>query len=138
MKVAIGTDDGKTIQDGPFELSRYYQIIEMLNGQIAGKELRKNPYWKSEKIEELCGQAKHLIGLLKDCALFMARSMGKKIIAESSAHNIDCIITTFETIESAFSNYLFGNNDRYWFYDECSGTFISCGQREKKVGLNKG
>jgi hypothetical protein len=78
----------------------------MLNGQVVGEELRKNPYAESETDGAPHSQADHITELLEDCSLFMARSMGKKSIAEMAAHHIDCIITTFESIDVAFSNYL--------------------------------
>ncbi len=49
MKIAIGTDDKKTIRKGHFGESRHYLVIEILNAQIVGEELRENPYLKSGK-----------------------------------------------------------------------------------------
>jgi len=125
MKIAIGTDDGKIIRKGHFGASTYYQIIEMLNGQMVGKELRKNPYVGIEYTNKSHNQSEQIIDLLNDCSLFIARSMGKKSIAEIAAHHIDCIITTSETVDLAFSNYLSGKKDGFKFYDIDSGKFIS-------------
>ena len=44
MKIAIATDDKKTIRRDHFGNSRYYFIYEILNGEISAEELRKNPY----------------------------------------------------------------------------------------------
>jgi predicted Fe-Mo cluster-binding NifX family protein len=134
MKIAIGTDNGKTIRTGHFGASTYYQIIEMLNGQMVGKELRKNPYIETEHAGKSHGQAEQIIELLNDCSLFIARSMGKKSTTGIAAHHIDCIITTFETVDLALSNYLSGKKDGFKFYDVDSGKFISCLQREKNMG----
>ena len=37
MKIAIGTDDKKTIRKGHFGESRYYLVTEILNAQIVGE-----------------------------------------------------------------------------------------------------
>jgi hypothetical protein len=78
MKIAIGTDDGKTIRKGHFGSSRYYRIVEILNGEITGSELRGNPNVEAENATGHHGQAEKIIDLLKDCSLYIAGSMGKK------------------------------------------------------------
>ncbi len=77
MKIAVGTDDGKTIRKGHFGSSRYYRIVEILNGEIASKELRRNSYVEAENATRHHGQARQILDLLKDCGLFIASSMGK-------------------------------------------------------------
>ena len=132
MKIAIGTDDGKTIRKGHFGSSRYYRIIEILNGEITGRELRGNPHAETEHATGHHGQAKQIIDLLKDCSLFIAGSMGKKSSSGITAQHIDCIITKFKTVDLAVSNYLQGENEGFKFYDANSGKFISCLEREKR------
>jgi len=134
MKIAIGTDDGKTIRKGHFGSSSYYQIIEILNGEITGRELRSNPHVEAEH-SDAHGQAEQIFNLLKDCSLFMANSMGKKSTFQLTARNIDCIATKFESVDLAVSKYLQGENDGFKFYDADSETFISCSEREMKMGL---
>jgi predicted Fe-Mo cluster-binding NifX family protein len=77
MKIAVGTDDGKTIRKGHFGSSRYYRIVEILNGEIASKELRRNSYVEAENATRHHGQSRQILDLLKDCSLFIAGSMGK-------------------------------------------------------------
>ncbi|HDZ23578.1 MAG TPA: hypothetical protein ENH70_03450 [Desulfobacteraceae bacterium] len=43
MKIAIGTDDKKTIRKGHFGESAYFAIVEVVNGEIKSKEIRENP-----------------------------------------------------------------------------------------------
>jgi len=135
MKIAIGTDDGKTIRKGHFGSSRYYRIIEILNGEITGRELRGNPHAEIENATGHHGQARQIIDLLKDCSLFIAGSMGKKSSSGITAKHIDCIITKFKTVDLAVSKYLQGENEGFKVYDADLGKFISCFEREKKVGL---
>lgn len=137
MKVAIGTDDGKTIRKGHFGSSRYYRVIEILNGEIAGMELRANPHVESENANGHHGEAGKVLDLLKDCSLFIAGSMGKKSSSEITAKHIDCIITEFKTVDLAVSKYLQGETEGFKFYDADSGKFTSCLEREKKIELVK-
>ena len=58
MKIAIGTDDKKTIRKGHFGESRYYLVIEIINAQIVGKELRENPYLESGKAKKTTANPK--------------------------------------------------------------------------------
>ena len=137
MKIAIGTDDGKTIRKGHFGSSRYYRIVEILNGEISGMELRSNSYVKAENAGGHHGQTGKIIDLLKDCSLFIAGSMGKKSSSEITARHVDCIITKFKTIDLAVSKYLQGENEGFKVYDADSEKFIPCLKREKKMGLGQ-
>ena len=76
MKIAVGTNDKKTIHRGHFGDSRYYSLYEILNGEICGEELRENPFALGKQHEH--GQAKNIMDLLHDCQLFMGRSMGDR------------------------------------------------------------
>ncbi len=130
MKIAVGTDDKKTIRKGHFGESRYYLVIEILNAQIVGEELRKNPYLESGKSKKNHGQPEEIITLLHDCSLFMARSMGKKSLAEISSRKIDCIFTNIDDIDRAVSLYLDGKLEGFKYYNPDKKNFILCSQRK--------
>jgi predicted Fe-Mo cluster-binding NifX family protein len=130
MKIAIGTDDKKTIRKGHFGESRYYLVIEILNAQIVGKELRENPYLESGKSKKNHGQPEEIISLLDDCSLFMARGMGKKSLTEISSRKIDCIFTNIDDINRAVSLYLDGKLEGFKFYDVGKKLFVSCSERK--------
>ncbi len=130
MKIAIGTDDKKAIRKGHFGESRYYLVIEILNAQIVGRELRENPYLESGKSKKSHGQPIEIISLLDDCSLFMARSMGKKSLTEISSRKIDCIFTNIDDLDRAVSLYLDGKLEGFKFYDVGEKHFISCSERE--------
>jgi len=130
MKIAIGTDDKKTIRKSHFGESRYYLVIEILNAQIVGEELRENPYLESGKSKKNHGQPEEIISLLHDCSLFMARSMGKKSLTEISSRKIDCIFTNIENIGQAISSYLDGKLEEFKYYDPDEKNFILCSQRK--------
>ena len=130
MKIAIGTDDKKTIRKGHFGESRYYLVIEILNAQIVGEELRENPYLESGKSKKRHGQPEEIVSLLHDCSLFMTKSMGKKSLTEISSRKIDCIFTNIEDIDRAVSLYLDGKLEGFKFYDPDEKDFILCSQRK--------
>jgi len=130
MKIAIGTDDKKTIRKGHFGESRYYLIIEILNAQIVGKELRENPYLEPGKVKKSHGQSEQIISFLHDCSLFMARSMGKKSLTEISSRKIDCIFTNIDDIDRAVSLYLDGKLEGFKYYNPDKKDFILCSQRK--------
>ena len=130
MKIAIGTDDKKTIRKGHFGESRYYLVIEILNAQIVGEESREKPYLESGKAKKSHGQPEEIVSLLHDCSLFMARSMGKKSLAEISSRKIDCIFTNIDDIDRAVSLYLDGKLEGFKFYDPDEKDFILCSQRK--------
>jgi len=52
----VATDDGTLIRKGHFGSSRYYQNIEILNGEIVNKELRRNPYAETDGEGQFHGQ----------------------------------------------------------------------------------
>lgn len=135
MKIAVATDDGALIRKDHFGSSRYYQIIEILNGEIVNRELRRNPHAETDDEGHSHGQVGPVLELLEDCSLFIGRSMGKKSVAAIAARHIDCILTKFETVDSAIDNYLRGADQGFKFYDADVGKFISCQAREIKMGL---
>jgi predicted Fe-Mo cluster-binding NifX family protein len=138
MKIAVATANGKLIRKGHFGSSRYFQIIEILNGEIVNRELRRNPYTETDDTNHSHGQAGPILDLLGDCSLFMGRSMGKKSVAAITAKQIDCVITKLETVELALATYLKEADQEFKFYDTDSRKFISCREREMKMGLIHG
>lgn len=132
MKIAIGTDDKRTIRKGHFGESKYYQIIEILNAQIAAKHLRNNPYFEDEKASTYHVQAKRIISLLEDCTLFMAGSFGKRSVQEISSRGIDCITARIENIDQAISSYLDGKAEDFSYYDSNTENYVRCSERAYK------
>jgi predicted Fe-Mo cluster-binding NifX family protein len=129
MKIAIGTDDKRTIRQGHFGESRYYRVIELLNGEIISREYRLNPYNEAAADWHSHGQAEKVLELLGDCSLFMAKSMGKKSMVKLAEQNIDCIITELDYIDEAVSEYLYGQDSAFKYYDARKGALIPCAQR---------
>lgn len=129
MKIAVGTDDKRTIRKGHFGESRYYQVIELLNGEIVSREYRLNPYNEETADRHGHGQAEKVLEILGDCSLFMGKSMGKKSMVKLAERQIDCIITELDQIDEAVSEYLYGRESAFKYYDAKKGALIPCAQR---------
>ena len=127
MKIAIGTDDKKTIRKGHFCESRYFLVTEILNAQIVGQELRDNSCVVAG--EDNQDQAERIIDILKDCAIFMAKSMEEKSLIEIRSRNLDCIITSIQEIDTAISSYIDGQIEEFKYFDANTKDLIPCSQR---------
>ncbi len=133
MKIAVGTDDKRTIRKGNFGESHYYRVIELLNGEIISQEFRQNPTVGNGEDRHDHGEPERILILLGDCSLFMAKSMGKRLMVKLAEQSIDCIITEYDHIDLAIAEYLFGREDAFKYYDLHEATLIPCSQRRIKA-----
>ena len=130
MKIAVATDDKKTIRRDHFGDSQYYFIYEILNGEIFGDELRENPFALGKQLEH--DQAKNimdLLHLLHDCQLFMGKIMDVRLLPEIAEKNIDAIITTMDDINEAVKTYLNSKDQYFKYYNANTGKFCECSER---------
>ena len=128
MKLAVCTTDKRTICKDHFGESTNYLVFEILNGKIVSEELRRNPYYGVNKLNNH-GQSEKILDLLKDCTLFLGKSMRKKSLANIRSQNIDIIITTIENVDEAVSSYLESKLEYFQYYDIKSKRFITCTNR---------
>ena len=129
MKIAIGTDDKKTIRSGHFGQSLFYRILELINGEIVSEEYRENVHVLGAENRLPHAQVEKILDLLKDCSLFMAKNMGKASLVKLAAHQVDCILTDIDSIDEALTEYLYGKEDAFRYYDPRKGEVIPCSQR---------
>ena len=129
MKIAVGTDDRKTVSKGHFDESRYFVVIELLNAEVMGREIRDNPVVEGQKTKARHGQIDAIIHLLEDCNLFMGRSIGKDSVDKISFCGVDCISTTIEGIDDAVCSYLDGKLERFSYYSPDTKEYLPCAQR---------
>ncbi len=129
MKIAIATDDRKIVRKGHFGGSRYFVVIEILNAEVVGREVRDNPQVEGQKRKKRHEEANAIIHLLEDCALFMGRSFGKGSVDEISSRSIDCISTDIEEIDDAICSYLDGRLERFNYYSPDTKEHLPCAQR---------
>jgi predicted Fe-Mo cluster-binding NifX family protein len=128
MKLAVCTADKKTIFKDRFEESPGYLIFEILNGKITSEELRKNDYSGFNKLQNH-EQIDQILDLLKDCTLFLGKTMRKESLEKIGSQNIDIIITDMENIDEAVSSYLESKLEYFQYYDLKTGKCISCTNR---------
>ena len=129
MKIAIGTDDRKTVRKGHFGGSRYFVVIEILNAEVVKREVRDNPRLEGQKIKKRHGEADAIIRLLNDCGLFMGRSFGKGSVDEISSRGVDCISSNIEEIDDAVCSYLDGRLEGFSYYNSNTKEHLPCAQR---------
>lgn len=126
MKIAVGTNDQKTINPKHFGESRYYIIYEILNGEITSKTIRPNPH-QPEGPQH--GKTKDIFNLLEDCQLIMGKAMGRKAMDILAAQNLDVIVSHIDEIQEAVEAYLAGEDEKFRFYDPASGKIRPCLER---------
>lgn len=81
MRIAIATDDLKTVRKGHFGDAEYFVIFEVIEGKLKLVEKRENPYTDEKlgiKEHENPEKAKMIAEFLKDCKVFIAHAMGRK------------------------------------------------------------
>ncbi len=127
MKIAVGTDDKKTIRHGHFGESQYYLIYEILNGEIFSNQIRENPYTANKSHEH--GQATKIVELLHDCQIFMGRSMGARSLRQIAEKNIEVIITTINDADEAVNFYLDSKDEYFRYYNLEKKKFCECSSR---------
>jgi len=129
MKIAVGTDDGKTVRKGHFGGSRYFVVIEILNAEVVGREMRDNSHVEGQKTKKRHGQADAIIHLLEDCSLFMGRNFGKGSVDEISSRGVDCISTHIEEIDDAVCSYFDGRLEKFSYYSPDTKEHHPCAER---------
>ncbi len=130
MRVAIGTDDLTTIRSGHFGESKYFKIFEVEDGRATEKEVRKNPFLQPESEDtHHHGEAKKIMGFLKDCDIFIARSMGLHSIPKLIKMGVKPLITRQTEIKLAVEALTNGKTEVFLCFDEESKKFNPCKER---------
>lgn len=122
MKIAVGTDDLKTIRSGHFGESKYYRIFTIENNQITNEEVRENPYL--EKNDHEHGQAKNIMQLLKDCDVFLARSMGMHSMPKLVSKGKKPLITKNQNIDEVIQLLLNQEYHQFKSFDKETGKLV--------------
>ena len=129
MKIAVGSDDQKTVRKSHFGESPSYIVYEILNGELIGKEIRENG--SVDEDESHHGKSGEVMKVLSDCQIFMGQSMGKKSMRNLSNKGIECIFTTIENADEAVTQFLDGDEELYRYFDNEKDELISCAHRGK-------
>jgi predicted Fe-Mo cluster-binding NifX family protein len=123
MKIAVITDDGKTISQH-FGRAPYYLVATVENGVIAQRELRDklghthfhNEPHEADQPGQLhgLGPASHdrhmrMAEAIADCEALLCRGMGAGAYSSMEQRGIRPVVTDIETIEEALQAYIDGN-----------------------------
>ncbi len=111
MKIAIASDDGKTIASH-FGRTRGFVIVAAEDGKITSSEYRPNTFTSHVKGVEGESQADNrhgpILSALSDCQVVVARGMGRRIYDDLAAANIEVFVTNEVEAEKAAEQYLLG------------------------------
>ena len=122
MKIAIITDDGKTISQH-FGRAQYYLVVTVENGQIIERQLRDklgHTHFTNQPHEDYqpgqphgMGAAAHnkhlsMAGTISDCEALLCRGMGMGAYNSMQQVGIRPIVTDIADIEEAVMAYVEG------------------------------
>ena len=106
MKIAVPTDDGKTISQH-FGRARSFAIFEVENGEIVSKELidSNTPHSRGEHGHQAGGW---FMSALSGCEAVIATGMGRRAIAHFEEVGIKPVFTDVTDAEEAVKAYSAG------------------------------
>jgi predicted Fe-Mo cluster-binding NifX family protein len=123
MKIAVITDDGKTISQH-FGRANYYQVLTVENGQIVNREMRdklSHSHFANEPHDpEIPGQPhgfspasqdRHaqMAQAITDCEVLLCRGMGMGAYESMKTYGIRPIVTDIVAIDDAVKAYIDGS-----------------------------
>lgn len=123
MKIAVVTDDGKTISQH-FGRARYYMVYYVQGGFITSSEMRSKAAHHSGEEQHQHGEgghsgpeadAKHssMLSNISDCEALIARGMGWGAFEAIKAAGVKPFITDIETADDAVKAYITGKLDSH-------------------------
>lgn len=121
MKIAIATDDGKTIS-AHFGRATHFLVVSIEDGKIAGREMREKfhhgqvePHEHVEQPGQPHGfdapsQDRHarMGASIQDCQVMLCRGMGMGAYSSMQAMNIRPMLVDVDDVDRAISAYLDG------------------------------
>ena len=123
MKIAVITDDGEKISRH-FGRAKYYQVIEIKNGEIVDREMREkighSHYAHREQRHydanygsgtDPASHSKHerMAEAIKDCDALISGGMGRGAYQSLEQFGIKPIVTKMEDINEAVNAFLKGS-----------------------------
>lgn len=123
MKIALITDDGKTISQH-FGRANYYAVLTIENGQIVAREMREklsHKHFANEAHEhshepgqrhgfDAASQSRHtqMSQTIADCEALICRGMGAGAYESMKQRGIRPVITDIASIDAAAEAYVGG------------------------------
>ena len=123
MKIAVVTDDGKTISQH-FGRAKYYEVYDVQGGFITGSEKRpktahhsgEEPHQHDEgghKGPEADAKHNSMLANISDCDALIARGMGWGAFDAIKATGVTPFITDIELADDAVKAYITGKLDSH-------------------------
>jgi len=111
-RVAVATDDGKTISAHPAR-AKYFEIITISDGKITDrvritKEIHDALNVEGEK-SSLNGKNKHIIPAFPECTHMIARGIGSNAYHRLLRLDIHPILTDIHSIDEAINAFILGS-----------------------------
>lgn len=137
MKIAIVTDNGKTISEH-FGRATKYAVIDIQEGKITSRELRdKAGHHTFHQLEEHHNHSeghqhgrsmdthsadKHarMVQSITDCSVLLARGMGRGAKLSMEEANINTFQVNFDLVDDAINALINGSIDQH-VYDQLCG-----------------
>jgi predicted Fe-Mo cluster-binding NifX family protein len=110
MKIAIASDDGKTISSH-FGRTKGFVVFEVEGKEIKGQEYRPNTFTGHARGLEGKHDADHhgpILNALSDCKVVISHGMGRRIYDDLKNANIETFITEETEVQKALEMYLNG------------------------------
>jgi predicted Fe-Mo cluster-binding NifX family protein len=123
MKIAVITDDGKTISRH-FGRAAYYMVVSVEDGKILEREMRNklgHQHFVGEDHEEHSHGERHgfddashdkhsrMAGSIADCELVICGGMGMGAYESMKRLNIKPVVTDYSEIDEAVQAYIDGS-----------------------------
>jgi predicted Fe-Mo cluster-binding NifX family protein len=113
MRIALGTDDQKTLRRDLFGDSHYFCIAEVEAGKWKVLEFRENPHTDPS----IADKPPLVLAFLEDCDAFLSRSLRKGAFVLFAKNGKIPLVTSHETIEDALSAMARKEFHRFKRYD---------------------
>lgn len=115
MKIAVSSDDGKTVC-GHFGRCNVFIVFDVVGDRIRSKEFRRNyyihrglgEYSSDHKPDERNLSHQEVLWILNDCHSVVSQGMGRNVIDDLKEKNIEPIITDEVNAETAVQAYIEG------------------------------
>jgi len=95
IRVAVATDDGKSLKDGSFHEAKFFMIYDVLGRSPTKVEMRVNTRRDSKR-----GPAS-VLEILRDCEVLIAKEFDAELREIVEARGIITLETDNEDVESA-------------------------------------
>lgn len=112
IRVAVATDDGKTISAHPAR-AKYYEIITISDGNISDRVRITKEVYPVLNVDRgkssLNGKNKHIIPSFPGCTHLIARGIGSNAYHRLLRFDINPILTDIHSIDEAISAFISGS-----------------------------